>query len=329
MRNRKGFTIIEVVLFLAISGAVLAAIIAGTASVAAKRRYNDAVSDLAENIRNVYSSTVNVENTRIEDEETTDYCSISAAYNTDGTSTTENTKKGGVNDNYPGRTRCAVYGQLITFGEQNKTIINRYDIIGIASTENIDPAGSIDIDGKFKNDDILQSLIAVGADVVNIKKYNGTNQVVAELAGTTSRYIPQWESSITAQEKKEIYKGAVMVARSPISGTIHTYFYSDHSERDINKNNTKTLEIQEWLENHKKPDSIQALYQSGYSNFLGGALRKFEMVDGEKDGGLTICLDSDDLFAVSNQRRAIRIKPNGSNESAVEVLTDEGSKVCK
>ena len=64
MRNRKGFTIIEVVLFLAISGAVLAAIIAGTASVAAKRRYNDAVSDLAENIRNVYSSTVNVENNR-------------------------------------------------------------------------------------------------------------------------------------------------------------------------------------------------------------------------------------------------------------------------
>ena len=54
-KQQKGFTIIEVMLFLALSGFLLAGILAGTGSSIANQRYKDAVQDAADALRSAFS----------------------------------------------------------------------------------------------------------------------------------------------------------------------------------------------------------------------------------------------------------------------------------
>ena len=338
--RKKGFTIIEVALFLAISGAILAAIIAGTSSITARRRYNDAVNDMAEFLRSAYSYTINVENTRYQTEESNDYCSISTMF--DGTNYNETAYENDINDNYPGRTRCVIYGQLITFGELDEhghvsEKINRYDIIGAVSNGDINP------DPTGNTDEILNSLMEVGADVVTAHRINkDIHQCVAKPAGTTSVYTPQWESRAefsSAYEPfdgRKIYKGAIMIARSPVSGTLHTYFYSEKG--DLDKENTGTLEIHNWLSEHDEVEDC-SVYKNEAGKFLRNAIASGKMIRGDRvngdpdkplPDGLSICVGSEDLFAVGGNRRGINIHMGGSTESAVELLTDsQAGEICK
>ena len=64
LKDRQGFTIIEVILFLAITGALLAGLLAGSVSSIKRQRYNDSVNDFVEFLRRTYSEVVNVENER-------------------------------------------------------------------------------------------------------------------------------------------------------------------------------------------------------------------------------------------------------------------------
>ena len=52
---RRGFTIIEVMLFLALTGLLLVGILGGLGGNIARQRYNDAVQDLANILRDQYS----------------------------------------------------------------------------------------------------------------------------------------------------------------------------------------------------------------------------------------------------------------------------------
>ena len=160
---KKGFTIIEVAIFLAISGAVFASVMGIFSANVARHRYQDSLNDIIETVKNTYASTINVENARIKQEESSYFCSISSAFK--GDSLSINSRETDINDNYPGRTRCAIYGQLITFGEQNQSIIHRYDIIGTANTDNINPDG---------NDDVLSALRSVGANIATITQTNSS-----------------------------------------------------------------------------------------------------------------------------------------------------------
>lgn len=54
-----GFTIIEVLLFLAISGALFAGVVASSRRTIAEQRYNDSVQDFADFLRGIYASTSN------------------------------------------------------------------------------------------------------------------------------------------------------------------------------------------------------------------------------------------------------------------------------
>lgn len=318
-RVKKGFTIIEVVLFLAISGALFAMVMTGVSTSTARRRYTDSVNDVVEQIKNAYSATINVENIRVKDEDSSFFCSLSSAYNGMG-GLAPDSKISNTNDNYPGRSRCAVYGQVITFGEQNNTRINRYDIIGVAEVgkyNDIDPTAS---------DELLQALKTVGANIVTLKQNNNAmTSCSVSLAGTTSSYLPQWDAKIEyTSADRNLYKGAVMIARSPISGTVHTFFYTDQS--DIAKENTNTLEVQNWLSFNSTPKVCGGFYNAN-GVFVTEAINTGKW---RNDKDLDICIGSDDLFGVANRRRGIRIHADGSNESAVELLAEsESASVCK
>ena len=134
MMKRRGFTLIEVALFLAVTGMMFAGIVIGIQSSMFQQRYNDSVQSFAEFLRSIYSQTINVEN----------------------------------RDNASGRSEKAIYGKLVTFGESlnfegesnsDKAIFS-YTVIG-------------NIDNSFGSGDTLTELGRLGANVL-IRDSSGT-----------------------------------------------------------------------------------------------------------------------------------------------------------
>ena len=320
---KKGFTIIEVILFLAISGALFAMIMVNTSTRVASRRYFDAVNDIVEELRNAYSATINVENYRHDTEDSGYFCSITSAF--EGSTLTKNSEDDPAadkkTDNYPGRTRCAVYGRVITFGEDNKTIVHQYDLIGLVKTDNLEPEGDDDVllaigDGTSYDG----SLAGVKANIVTIRNTSASTSVCRpSLAGTYTEYKPQWDAKIENKGNRGLYYGAIMIARSPLSGTIHTYIY-DKSDDD---GYDDVFAVQEWIKN--TPQKTCASFDNQANTFVKKAIDNNKWIKQEASGDeayIDVCIGSDDLFAVGNKRRAIRIHGDGSTEAAVELLSE-------
>ena len=61
-RVRRGFTLVEVSLFLAVTGLLFIGIVAGVQGSMSQQRYNDSVQSFAEFLRSAYSQVMNVEN---------------------------------------------------------------------------------------------------------------------------------------------------------------------------------------------------------------------------------------------------------------------------
>ena len=332
-RLKKGFTIIEVAIFLAISGALFVMVIANTAARVASRRYFDAVNDLAEELRNAYSATINVENYRRNKEDSGYFCSITSAFDKYGNLD----KDSDDTDNYPGRTRCAVYGQVITFGENGNTDVHRYDIIGLAKDDNIEP------DAKAGEDMILGALgealsahgqpAGVEANIVTIRNLdNSAIQCTTAPAGNYYSYTPQWNAVIENKKNNEVYRGAVMIVRSPITGTIHTYLYSNNgSPKNDNKpgDGFESFYVQDYINRTGKCIG----FSGGANKFVKEAIDKNRWYLTEPNGDETwmdICVGGEDSSDLNGVRRAIRIHGDGSTESAVEVMTEKDSnEICK
>ncbi len=123
----RGFTLIEVALFLAVTGMLFVGIVLGIQSSMFQQRYNDSVQSFAEFLRSIYSQTINVEN----------------------------------RDSSSGRSEKAIYGKLITFGESinfegennAENAIFSYTVIG-------------DIDNSFGSGDTLVELGRLKANVL-------------------------------------------------------------------------------------------------------------------------------------------------------------------
>ncbi len=98
INKRRGFTMIEVALFLAITGLLFAGVMVGVQNSIFQQRFNDSVQNFAEFLRTAYSGVTNVQNTH-----------------------------GGVSN-------FAIYGKLITFGIEkgngDRNLIYSYDVIG-------------------------------------------------------------------------------------------------------------------------------------------------------------------------------------------------------
>lgn len=124
--KRLGFTMIEVAIFLVITGIIFVGIAVGTQNSIFQQRYNDAVQNFTEFLRTVYSETMNVQNEK------------------------------------DGRSEKAIYGKLVTFGESynlngelidnNMSAIYSYNVIG-------------DI-GDIESGSLLETLVALNANVV-------------------------------------------------------------------------------------------------------------------------------------------------------------------
>lgn len=145
MRSRKrGFTLIEVSLFLAITGALFVAVTIGVQNSIFQQRFNDSVQNFEEFLRTAYAETMNVQNTG------------------------------------NGRSGEAIYGRLITFGEkhglsgeritdESVNNIYMYDVIGkigdigtgnvLSTLNNLSATVTIEKDGEVKPAGIIENYV--------------------------------------------------------------------------------------------------------------------------------------------------------------------------
>ncbi len=150
-RRLGGFTIIEVSLFLAITGLIFLGVTVGVQSSVFRQRFNDSTQNFAEFLRGIYAETTNVQSAD------------------------------------SGRSGQAIYGKLVTFGEtrsieaRNKATDGNtayiYDVVGQAN-------------GDIGSGNILDALSKVGADVV-IRSENKLAGIVESYSPKWSAQIQQ------------------------------------------------------------------------------------------------------------------------------------------
>ena len=128
-RIRRGFTLVEVSLFLAITAVIFVSIAVGTQNSIFQQRYNDAVQNFAEFLRSMYSQVTNVQS--------------------EG----------------DGRSGYAVYGKLVNFeeDENGNNKITTYNVIGDVAEDDLGNGNVLDRLKKLNADVVLNK--GVGEDI--------------------------------------------------------------------------------------------------------------------------------------------------------------------
>lgn len=182
---------IEVALFLALTGLLFVGIIMGTGNSIAQQRFFDSTQSFAEFLRSVYSQVSNVE---------------------------------GVEH---GRSEQAIYGKMISFGQDYDLTgdaigggaqkIFVYDVVG-------------DADGLAIGGTVANALAGLNANVAVATGREGNVVTGMTVAGIAESYEPRWGATIEQTESRNewapsdenLYTGTILVVRHPVSGTINT-----------------------------------------------------------------------------------------------------------
>lgn len=125
-RRHNGFTIIELMLVLAISGSLVAAILVGSTTAINQQRYRDSVTSLKSFIQNQYDQVSNTLNDRAGTEGCTANATISGTPELRGTSD------------------CVIIGRLVTMAA-NGTDLKAVDVLAYRASGAIVPPGTTDL----------------------------------------------------------------------------------------------------------------------------------------------------------------------------------------
>ena len=120
---RKGFTIIEVMLFLALSGLLLVGLLGGLGGNIARQRYNDAVQDVVNMLRDQYSFVSDTQIAlRLNDGAKQDTSCYGLVKGDSVSPPGEYFKSQSISTpdsiSFRGRTNCVIYGAVVTINEK-------------------------------------------------------------------------------------------------------------------------------------------------------------------------------------------------------------------
>jgi hypothetical protein len=184
MVKRKGFTFIEIALFLAVTAALFIGIALGMQNSIFRQRYNDATQNFFEFMRSIYSKVSNPQSP--------------------GT----------------GNSDIAIYGKLIVFGEEYDMAGEKIDQLDERPIFVYDVIGNAVNSQAMGTGNALELLSAFGANVVKPV----TNTVGAttgyELV-SPEKYEMRWQTELQ-NINGDPFKGSILVIRHPRSGTINT-----------------------------------------------------------------------------------------------------------
>ena len=190
MSKRKGFTIVEVMLFLAITALLFIGIAMGVQNSVFQQQYNDSTQSFLEFMRSVYSKVSNPQTTG------------------------------------HGNSEEAIYGKLVVFGESvmldgttsnDSGAIFTYDVIGKAST----------VAGGLSTGSATSMLATLDANVVRFNRGGLENSITSAELVSPEKYTPHWGAVIDGTTNGAPFKGSILVVRHPRSGTINTLVSDD------------------------------------------------------------------------------------------------------
>ena len=301
MKNRRGFTLIEVMLFLAVAAMMFVGVIANTHRNIANQRFSSSVQNFATFLRRVYNE---VEDVQIANRSTItsirDYCTMDAAVIS---------SRDLGNSGLPGsgRSDCAVYGKLVTFGENqsNSKEIYVYDVIGNI-VDNRHPIAAT-------ND--LAAVAEVQAGVVLLDRSSASSPYTLSVSSySQSLDWDAWIEDINGNR----FTGAILIVRSPLSGVIHTYINNSYSANGINLYQTLS----------SAGSAMSAADANAKFSTNGTVARLTASISNYQAQEVNFCVDSDDRGG--QKRRNIRLAADARNSGDIIVVVadDSGENQC-
>lgn len=193
IHKRKGFTLVEIALFLAITGLLFVGIIVGTNNSIFQQRFTDSVQNYAEFLRSIYSEVSNPQSVG------------------------------------NGRSETAIYGKLISFGQTTGLDGEEFSDVRAQKIYVYDVVGEVKGTGAGTAIELLEEL---KANVVFYNNDGGKIVVepAGIVESYTPRWgaaIEVAERASSLDNFDNVYKGTILVVRHPGSGTINTLVSSD------------------------------------------------------------------------------------------------------
>ena len=300
-RNRSGFTIMEVSLFLALSGFLMVGLIASANMSVNRQRYSDSVNSVSDFLRGIYTDVLNVSN--------------------------DKTPSSMPNGEDAGRTTTAIYGKLLIFGEQkyeggeahSSETVHIYDVVGDAvNSASISATNTLDV------------LRMVNANII----YNaGTNVSKDYHAYRDTTYTAPWDATLENGTANSSFADGtqflrmILIVRSPTSGTIHTYISSEYYP----DNTGQRVQIPD-LANALETGAHTVAGRNGsaelvnlFTEYLGNPNASTPVPSIFSEQQIDICVDSDDL-GNSGNRRDVRVNLRAANSSGVNMVEQDDLK---
>jgi Tfp pilus assembly protein FimT len=185
--TQRGFTIVETMIFLGISGLLLVGLLAGTTVAIQRQRYSDSVNTTQSFIQQQYGEALNVVNTRAGAEA----CNSSNVVVPAGSGSAE----------APGTSPCLVLGRALDV-EANGSDIIAYHVVGRPIAGEDDP--------NLTDDQLLQ-------------QYQPT---LVKTIGANDYEVP-WGAKISSMRQAARGPvNRLLILRSPRSGVLYTYAYN-------------------------------------------------------------------------------------------------------
>ena len=344
MKNVKsGFTLLEVVLVIAIATLLFMSVVMGIGGRIATGRYETAANEIVDYFRDVYTATLNTENARTGTEGQRYYCTLYSAttypepnyYASPGdrllflsndkrfTNDRESTSE---QDTYPGRTDCAIYGKAIYFNGGKTAHV--FDVVGNVVTNVKKKENDYVTDLKrLENATVLEQLEYARADIFAAIPYPvGSSTCNLSAAGDHTVYEPNWGALFkSANDKGSDFNGMVMVVRSPLSGNVSTFFYEHKGSSDdwdfFNKLNNEPISCGPYITSADSTSAVPEVEKkfSPVQLLLKQEEQEEEAPD-DKPENTGFCIGSDDFYvALTGAKKYVEFIPGGQNASAVKL----------
>ena len=300
--KQKGFTIIEVMLVLALTGLLFVGLVAGFSGNLARQRYKDAVQDVAEQLRSLYSLVYNPQ-VEIRDKSNSACYGLASGSNEIG-------DKANVNR---GRSNCIVLGVVASI---HKDTIETTTLLGRDVSRE-------DLSGKTELQ-VLQyaqanNLVAIGSNATNCKITTG---------GEMSLYTMKWGSKLTKIDNKDkSVRATLLIYRSPRNGSIHTYVWDGVVEDPTSSRDPEgNLEAISYEKDEKNPLNCSSANNVKLNN--EGIYKYITDANFHSDSthDLILCVEAGDGMTYDGHRRQIRVHAGGSSSLAVELIDTESDK---
>lgn len=334
--TKSGFTLLEVVLVVAISTLLFMSVTIGVGSRIASGRYKTAGMEIVDYLRDVYTAALNTENDREGIEGARTYCTVYGAeregettgklsvvnkqeYNENGAEGI-NMSKVEDSDLKPGRTNCAIYGKALYFGA-NDGRVHVFDVVGDVVTNNVYKENGKETTElkQIENKSVLEQLEYVRADIFaavwrgeNLAQMRGSSNCRISPAGEHTTYEPNWGALFktanfggnTGREATDDFIGMVMIVRAPASGNVHTFFYERPEKENWGFLATSRDENGGWLDvfddNSNNGVSCETLKSGSFEYEEDSPVKLIEaqqnLGSNEAPKNTGFCIGSDDFY---------------------------------